>query len=133
MHKAVCLKMKTTSSWVNPSVVQLHTIGLDAPSQLKAILFVATFLDPPRPQLLRLINPLFRVMSRLSPPNTLIRRLMLGADASPALVERFKCVLNSVSSFTIAERLESVVTLQPPTAALKVPTAYILALQKMKK
>ena len=106
-----------------------YSIGIDAPNRLKAIIFVATFLDPPRPQLLRLINPLFRVMGRLRPPNTLIRRLMLGADASPALIERFFLMIRPPPRSTLTGRLDSVTTLQPPTAALKVPMVYIQALQ----
>lgn len=106
-----------------------YSIGLGAPSALKAIILVATFLEPPRPILLRLVTPLFRVIGGLRPPNTLVRHLLLGHDATQALVERFKGVLRLVPKSTIAGRLESVTTLQPPRAALPVPLAYIQALQ----
>lgn len=106
-----------------------YSIGLGAPSGLKAIVLVATFLEPPRPTLLRLVKPLFRMIGNLRPPNTLVRRLLLGDDATQTLVERFKGVLQMVPKSTIAGRLESLTTLQPPRAALKIPLAYIQALQ----
>jgi pimeloyl-[acyl-carrier protein] methyl ester esterase len=106
-----------------------YSIGLGAPRGLKAIVLVATFLEPPRPTLLRLVKALFRMVGGLRPPNNLVRRLLLGHDSKQSLVERFKDVLQMVPKSTIVGRFESVATLHPPKAAVKVPLAYIQALQ----
>lgn len=104
-----------------------YSIGMATPRSLKAIIFVATFLESPRPKMLRLVQPLFQVFGGLRPPNTLIRHWLLGENATEELVERFKSALRSVPKSIIAKRLGSVTTFRPPTKALTISSAYIQA------
>lgn len=83
-----------------------YDIALRKPPFLKSVIFVASFLSSPRPFFVRLFTILPIGFLLLLPiPTYLIKKFLLGDDASRDLIERFKQNLNKVSPNILSYRL----------------------------
>lgn len=86
-----------------------NQIALQKPQNLKAVIFVATFLKNPRPLLLNLINflPLSLLLS-LPIPEFIIRLFIFERNSSKELIKLFRQSLSQVSKNTLSFRLREV-------------------------
>jgi pimeloyl-[acyl-carrier protein] methyl ester esterase len=107
-------------------------IGLLSASHhdIRGVIFCATFANPPRPLLLRLVKILpLAVMLRLPIPTAIIRYFCLGQDAPQSLVTQFQKVLNEVPISILGHRLKILANINVVSslANLAVPCCYIQA------
>ncbi len=79
-----------------------------SPAGLVAVVLVASFVRAPR-RLFSAARCLIRPgLFRLAPPPFMVRRVLLGADASDASVREFQEVLGTVSPAVLASRLREI-------------------------
>ncbi len=105
-----------------------YNIAQDPPTNLKSVIFVATFLDNPRPLLLCLAKllPLSRILNATL-PDTIIRHYLLGPNPSNRNCTLLRTALSRVSGGVLAFRLNEVARLSPPQTCATVQASYIQA------
>ena len=100
----------------------------DEISNLKAVIFIASFLLNPRPFLLSIQRVLpASLLFRLPIPTSFIRIYMLGYDSSDSLIAEFKTALARVSPAVLASRLKEITSLKLPDKTVNYPCCYIRA------
>ncbi|MEM8917939.1 MAG: alpha/beta hydrolase [Pseudomonadota bacterium] len=97
-------------------------------ANIKAVIFVASFLSPPNFPLL-LLAPLLplKLMLKLPFSAQFQRMLLLGTQADDQLVQMFESAVSGLPSATIRARLKAIRSLSPPSAKVDVPALYIQA------
>lgn len=107
-----------------------YQVALRKPANLVCVVFVATFLQNPRPFLLRIacLFPL-SVMFHLPVSRWLLRWSMCGMEMSEQLVEKFRQAIRMVSPAVLAFRLQEVKRLRSDKECLAVSSVYIRAMQ----
>lgn len=102
-----------------------YQIALTKPKQLKSLILVATFLENPRPILLKFIRN-----SRLFafPIPTIISKVFfLGFSVKTKTIELFNEAIKTVSPRVIAYRLKEITQLKIGNEKIKLKTTYIQA------
>ena len=95
-------------------------------TNLKAVIFVASFLENPRPLLLSIQKVLpTSIILRLPVPKIITRRYFLGSDATDRLITEFKTALSKVSPAVLASRLREISNLKKPDKTVNYPCCYI--------
>ncbi len=102
-----------------------YQVALTQPKQLKSLILVATFLENPRPLLLKFI-PNSRVLA-LPIPTILSRIFFLGFSVKIETIELFKRAIKTVSPKVIAYRLKEIAQLELSGQNIKLKTIYIQA------
>ena len=93
---------------------------------LKAVIFIASFLENPRPVLLSFVKLLpISIILRLPVPKFIIRRYLFGSDATVRLITEFKTALSKVSPAVLASRLREIPNLKMPDKTVNYPCCYI--------
>jgi len=112
-------------SFSGPLAAELLKRDLPA---VRAVVFVATFLEPPRPFLLWLarVLPLSCIL-RIPTPSVLIRRASLGAGAGEPLIALFREARRAVSPDVLASRLRMIARLKGATGRIDIPALYLRA------
>ena len=103
-----------------------YRLALRKPDNLKAVIFVASFLSRPvKPilGLLRFLPVVFLILIRA--PSIAVKLLLLGANASEQLTSLFKLSLGKVPARTLAFRLREVANLSGSHHHLMTRTVYI--------
>ncbi len=97
-------------------------------TNLKAIVFVATFMSPPSKFLLKVFSnfPL-QLIFTLPFSSFFLRRILLGNNASEDSLKYFRRVLLSVPRRVIRQRLQSIDRLKTSAFRSNIPTYYIRA------
>lgn len=100
----------------------------DEVPNLKAVIFIASFLQNPRPFLLSIQRVLpASLLFRLPIPKSFIRIYMLGYDSSDSLIAEFNAALATVSPAVLASRLKEITSLKSPDKTVNYPCCYIRA------
>jgi len=95
---------------------------------LKAVIFIASFLENPRPVLLSFLKLLpLSIILGLPVPKFIIRRYLLGNGATDRLIAEFKTALSNVSPAVLASRLREITALKKPDKTVNYPCCYIRA------
>lgn len=95
---------------------------------IKAVIFIASFLENPRPLLLSFLSLLpISIILRLPIPEFIIRRYLLGYGATDRLITEFKKVLSNVNATVLASRLKAISRLKRPDRTVNYPCCYIRA------
>ncbi|MBT5934787.1 alpha/beta hydrolase [Sulfurimonas sp.] len=102
-----------------------YQVALSKPKQLKSLILVATFLENPRPFLLKFI-PSSRVLA-LPIPTILSRIFFLGFSVKTKVIELFNKAIKTVSPSVIQYRLKEITQLKPSSQKVKLKTTYIQA------
>lgn len=101
-----------------------YNIALKKLPCLKGIIFVATFLESPRPKLLMLFQKLFHITGGLRPPAFLLRKYFFEGS-SQETIRLFWAAVNSTGKPILYDRLKTIHSLKPPSKTLDLPCAYI--------
>lgn len=105
-----------------------YDIALYQPENLKSVIFVATFLNNPRPTLLSLFKPLPKsLLLSLAIPTFLARVFLLGAGASNELISLFKQSLGTVTPGVLSFRLREITNLRKKPQRCDFRSTYIQA------
>ena len=102
-----------------------YQIALAQPKQLKALILVATFLESPRPFLLKFI-PRSSIFV-FSIPTILTRIFFLGFSVKIEVIELFNKVIKTVSPNVIVYRLKEISKLKFSNQSVSLKTIYIQA------
>lgn len=102
-----------------------YQIALRKPRQLKSLILVATFLENPRPLLLKFI-PNSRIFS-LPIPTLIIKLFFLGFSAKTEIIDLFKTTIKKVSPNVIVYRLKEIAQLETFNKSFELRTIYIQA------
>lgn len=98
------------------------------PRGLRGVIFVAGFLNNPRPWLLPVSRLLPRkILLRNALPQWLTRACCLGRDSDPDLLRELQQTLNSVSPNIIVDRLEQIEQLHSGGRIDGLPAVYLQA------
>lgn len=100
-------------------------VALAKPIHLKSLILAATFLENPRPLLLKFI-PSSRIFA-LPIPNLLIKLFFLGFSVNDEVIEIFKMSIKKVSPSVIRYRLNEIRQLKLIEKKLNIRTIYIQA------
>ena len=96
--------------------------------EIAAVVFVAAFLDPPRPLLLEAARLLpAPLLPRAPVPDRLLKRYLLGPEAPEQLVQLFRRAVGAVEPGVLADRLRMIGSERPEPARISVPVLYIQA------
>lgn len=102
-----------------------YQVALSKPKGLKSLILVATFLENPRPFLLKFI-PNSRVFA-LPIPTVLSKIFFLGFSVKSKIIELFNESIKMVSPSVIEYRLKEITQLKPSTQKIKIKATYIQA------
>jgi pimeloyl-[acyl-carrier protein] methyl ester esterase len=102
-----------------------YQVALSKPKELKSLILVATFLENPRPFLLKFI-PSSKVLG-LPIPTILSRVFFLGFSVKTKVIELFNEAIKTVSPSVIQYRLKEITQLKPSSQRVKLKTTYIQA------
>ncbi len=93
---------------------------------LKAIIFVATFISTPRRSLLMIMRRLpINLFSKMPFASIIYRFFMFGSNTSESVVEQFKKVLAQLPSKTLKQRMLAIESLGTISGSLEIPAVYI--------
>ena len=101
-------------------------IALDGQSCLRGIIFVGSFLSAPNRLMLSLTRCFpIKAMFKLPFHALVLRRLMLGSEASQSLIDKFRSTVVSVPNSILKARISAVQKLVPPKGSSQIPAFYI--------
>jgi len=105
-----------------------YQVALCKPKNLKLVVFIATFLESPRPFLL-VLSRLFPIRLILSAPTPtyIIKYFLFGLAANRVIIELFRKSMNQVSPRILSFRLEEISKLQNTYRHSEVKSIYIQA------
>ncbi|MCP4487852.1 MAG: alpha/beta hydrolase [Gammaproteobacteria bacterium] len=93
---------------------------------LKAIVFVATFVSTPRQSLLKIMRRLpLKLFYKMPFASIIFRLFMFGSHASESVVAQFQKVLAQLPSKTLKQRMLAIESLSPISGSLEIPAVYI--------
>jgi len=105
-----------------------YQVALRKPTNLKSVIFVATFLEPPRPFLLGLSSCFPRSLFLSAPiPNYVVKTFLLGGAENKKLIDLLKQSIKQVSSDVISYRLQEIAKLRNDQKLCDTKVAYIQA------
>lgn len=112
-------------SFSGPIGAALAVAGIE---NLRAVVFVATFLSVPRPRMLRMFRVLpLKLLTRLPFAALFYKWLLLGPQADDELILLFKNTITGLSSSVIRARLKAIDSLPPLNGQSDLPVIYIEA------
>lgn len=93
-----------------------------------AVVFVATFLQNPRPIALGLRQMLpLQWLLRVPPPNWIIKHYFLGLKIEPTVANHFKHIVGGIPPTILKQRLNLIAALSLPLDSLEIPSLYLQA------
>jgi len=105
-----------------------YTIAKTKPKKLISIIFVATFLNNPRPAILNfLIKVPFQYMLKIPIPLFVLKSIFFTNDTDKSILLNFQQILKSISIKTIAYRIKQIALLNKPLNKINMDVYYILA------
>jgi len=110
------------------SGVIAYNIALEKPNNLKFIVFVATFIENPRPILSKFI-PIGLLKFLLSLPlfDITIKKILLNSNASKKLIILVKNTINNIKSDILYFRLLQIINLKQVSQKISIESIYLQA------
>jgi len=117
------LLAESFSGGIVPELLKLNL------TQMKGVIFVASFLSSPRGYLIGLAKLLpIKTLASLPLSNIVHRLLFLGQEATKPLLSTFANVIKSIPKQVLSSRLEVMKRQQLPQVTFNIPAIYIQAL-----
>jgi len=117
------LLAESFSGGIVPELLKLNL------TQMKGVIFVASFLSSPRGYLIGLAKLLpIKTLASLPLSNIVHRLLFLGQEATKPLLSTFANVIKSIPKQILSSRLEVMKRQQLPQVTFNIPAIYIQAL-----
>ncbi|MCI5137559.1 MAG: alpha/beta hydrolase [Candidatus Electrothrix sp. AR1] len=104
-----------------------YALATEQPNKIRAVIFVATFLSPPKGLLWMMPPALIALLMKIPLPVFLLSRLIFERGTANETVARFKTVLKRVRRPVLAARVREMSGLRTEQQILDVPCAYIRA------
>ncbi len=104
-----------------------YLIASDPPANLSAVVFVATFIDPPN-RLMPVISRIpFSILLKLPIPMCMIKHFLLGKDIDAHVIDLFRMSMKMTSSRLLAYRIKEMARLKGGEQPIHLPCTYISA------
>lgn len=103
-----------------------YAIAATPPDNLKAVIFVATFVSPPNTFLAIASRLPLALIFKMPLPRLAIKYMLLGKDAPNYLVHLFDKSLKMVKPHALAYRVKAMAKLKGGLKPIQVPCAYII-------
>lgn len=105
-----------------------YQVALRKPKNLKSVIFVASFLENPKPYLLGLSRWLPTSFILSAPiPNIIVRNVLLGSTVSHDVVDLFQLAMRKVSSDVLSFRLEGIRKIPDNDQTCEIRVVYLQA------
>ncbi len=106
-----------------------YALAAEQPNKIRAVIFVATFLSPPKGLLWMMPPLLMALLMKIPLPVFLLSRLLFERGTANETVARFKTALKGVQGPVLAARMREMAGLQIGIESqdLEIPCAYIQA------
>ena len=104
-----------------------YAIAANPPINLKAVVFVATFLKPPNSLLWILKKLPLSILLKLPLPTFAVKNFLLGKDIEDHTITLLKKSLKIVKSNVLAYRIREMAKLEVGVQKIRVPCTYILS------
>lgn len=104
-----------------------YALAAEQPNMIRAIIFVATFLSPPKGLLWMMPPSLMALLMKIPLPVFLLSRLIFERGRVNETVARFKTALKKVQRPVLATRMREMTSLRTEQQILDIPCAYIRA------
>lgn len=106
-----------------------YAIACHPPANLRAVVFVATFISKPnRIMWIFSLLPMTQIL-KWTIPTFLLKHFLIGYNADEYLINLFIKAMKTVSSNVLVSRLQEMANLKLADETIKVPCTYILAEQ----
>lgn len=103
-----------------------YAIATQKPKNLQGIIFVATFLAPPRQYLTTIAATLpWQMLKKFKAPDWFSRKFLLGPNAGEALIEQFWQIVDILPPELIKARLKQIAQSVIPNETIDVPCLYL--------
>jgi len=105
-----------------------YQVALKKPEHLLSVIFVATFLTPPKKKLLNLTQIIpTRLFLKVSIPNVIIKKYLFGSSVGQEIISLFEKSLKIVSSGVLSFRLGEISNLKGNIIPCNIKATYIQA------
>lgn len=104
-----------------------YLVASNAPRNLKAVVFLATFLTPPNMFMGAISMLPLRLLFKLPIPTCLIKSLLLGKGIESKIIDLFRRSLKSVKSSVLAYRVKEMSKLKSGKRPIEIPCVYVRA------
>jgi pimeloyl-ACP methyl ester carboxylesterase len=104
-----------------------YALAAEQPNMIRAVIFVATFLSPPKGLLWMMPPPLMALLMKIPLPVFLLSRLIFERGTANETVAQFKTALKRVQRPVLAARIREMTGLRTKQQVLEIPCAYIRA------
>jgi len=105
-----------------------YQVAMQSPKNLKSIIFVATFLQNPRPILNKFLTINFlNILFSFSPPKFILKWLLLSSKTNNETINLLAITLKKISPKIITWRLQQIIKLKEPINKLDLDAIYISA------
>lgn len=122
-NESYILLAESFSGGIVPELLKLN------PTNIKGVIFVASFLSSPRSHLIGIAKLLpIKALVSLPLSNIAHRLLFLGQEATKPLLSKFVNVIKSIPKQVLSNRLEVMKSQQLPQVTFDTPVIYIRAL-----
>jgi len=122
-NESYILLAESFSGGIVPELLKLN------PTNIKGVIFVASFLSSPRSHLIGIAKLLpIKALVSLPLSNIAHRLLFLGQEATKPLLSKFVNVIKSIPKQVLSNRLDVMKRQQLPQVTFDIPVIYIRAL-----
>ena len=104
-----------------------YALASRQPNRIKAVIFAATFLSPPRGILWKIPPRLTAPLMKLPLPIFLLKALLFERDTADETVALFRAAVQQVQPSVLAARMREMITLRIEKRPLEMPCVYIRA------
>lgn len=107
-----------------------YALAAEQPNMIRAVIFVATFLSPPKGLLRMMPPPLIALLMKIPLPVFLLSRLIFergSSNTSNKTIALFKTALKKIQRPVLAARMREMTGLRTEQQILDIPCAYIRA------
>ena len=104
-----------------------YALAAEMPNQIKAAIFVATFLSPPKGLAWMMPAGLMGLLMRIPLPIPLLKLLLFDRSTANETVALFKSASHKVQRPVLAARIREMTGLRTEQQVLEIPCAYIRA------
>jgi pimeloyl-ACP methyl ester carboxylesterase len=105
-----------------------HQVALSKPKNLKSVIYIATFLENPRPLLLSLFSRLpGSLVLSLPIPEFIVKKYLFGMAANKNMTDLFRQNIKQVSPHVLSFRLDEIAKLQDSNQLCEIKALYIQA------
>ncbi|CAK8713820.1 Pimeloyl-ACP methyl ester carboxylesterase [Candidatus Electrothrix laxa] len=104
-----------------------YALAAEQPNMIQAVIFVATFLSPPKGLVWMMPSHLMALVMKIPLPAFLLKQILFEQNVTDETVILFKDALRKVKRTVLATRMDEITNLHLEKQVLEIPCSYIRA------